>query len=259
MSVFIQAHQDDWQYNMGSNAYDDLESIHDGSDARMLFIYVTAGDADARDSGLYGQARERGARASVRVLLNNLAGYKHDEALVQRTYHGHLIDCVTIGNVTSVFLRLPDSSSSALQSLKNGNSVSSIGPTIEIYANWSDLVATMIAIVEDAGLDGSDTLWFNAIADGDTAGHVDHQFTAQIVGEVQSAVAGNHPDKKVNLAWWQGTKRLVTQPDDGILRRAAAILPYEGVMFGYDIKGTSNTLYEPVVVSRMLLLQQIRA
>ena len=69
MSTFIMAHQDDWQLCMADAAYD---ALMNANQSKVLFIYLTAGDAGSSDIRHY-QGREEGARASVRHILQNIA------------------------------------------------------------------------------------------------------------------------------------------------------------------------------------------
>ena len=57
IEYFIQAHQDDWQLFYGDKAADAANTA-----TKVVFVYTTAGAADASDA--YWQVREQGANAA---------------------------------------------------------------------------------------------------------------------------------------------------------------------------------------------------
>ena len=254
MGVFIQAHQDDWQLCMASKAYDDLIEQKD----KTLFIYLTAGDASNPDDR-HWKAREMGARASVNNISSAISKHKCTETYEQREYNGHYLDYFTIGSASSVFLRIPDmvNGPSLLQQLKDGNPVTTLGPVMNIFLNWEDLLATITEIVKRDGVDESGVVWFNAISDCKSSGHRDHKLTAQAVASVASIIASSHLDKMVNVAWFQGTARKILATDDNIHKRVAALLPYENEMLKIFPDGSHCTLSEPLIVLRKLLAAEI--
>jgi LmbE family N-acetylglucosaminyl deacetylase len=153
VDVVIAAHQDDWQLFMG-----DVVARQMRTGNRVVFIYLTAGD-DGRDS-LYWMTRERGALESTRAGIgapipdSGAARCSTTKALE------HLIRSCTIANTESYFLRLPDGerngigfarhAGASLRKLR-GKRISSI-PAIDgstAYEGWTDLVATVVALVGD--------------------------------------------------------------------------------------------------------------
>src|SRR5689334_10192163 len=99
VSIYVAAHQDDWQLFMGANAYDDIVNSNDS--ARVVVIYVTAGDySDLRSDTAFGKiayllARERGAKNSVRLAADfnkehfeweNDTVVIHEHRIIRSTY-----------------------------------------------------------------------------------------------------------------------------------------------------------------------------
>ncbi|MCG9894473.1 MAG: PIG-L family deacetylase [Fimbriimonadaceae bacterium] len=107
-SVFyVVPHQDDWQLFMGQNAYDDAAAGN-----KVVFIYLTAGDAGFRAGGYgsipYYRAREEGAKDSTRLpaamVQQQFPAEKWERVLVL----GRRIMRWENRNTVSYFLRLPD-------------------------------------------------------------------------------------------------------------------------------------------------------
>ena len=133
MSTFIMAHQDDWQLCMADAAYD---ALMNANQSKVLFIYLTAGDAGSSDIRHY-QGREEGARASVRHILQNICKYQHAEVQVMQTAIEVLArynikpvalihDAIVVRNKLSVDLR--EEIRCAIQS-STGNKFWSLKPT----------------------------------------------------------------------------------------------------------------------------------
>jgi len=103
-------HQDDWQLFMNPNAFYDAHV----PDARVVFIYMTAGDAGrgtARDPGApvaYFRARELGAMEGARFIATppRYWGDVWRPEIVE--IDGRQVVKQVYGNTRSYFLRLPD-------------------------------------------------------------------------------------------------------------------------------------------------------
>jgi len=100
LSVYIHAHQDDWQLFMGDGVW---ESFH-VYNRKLVWVYTTAGDADFTTR--YWQTREAGARASMRVVLG--PGTWDDCRWV--TVNGNVVRRCARDNQPAVtwYMRLPD-------------------------------------------------------------------------------------------------------------------------------------------------------
>jgi hypothetical protein len=94
--VYAVAHPDDWQLFFSPNLPIDVQNGD-----RVLIIQFTAGDAGRVDG--YWQAREAGAKASVRWLVG-----EKPEADTVTLVNNHKLHLWTCGLVTIAFLRLPD-------------------------------------------------------------------------------------------------------------------------------------------------------
>lgn len=152
--VYIHAHEDDWQLFEAPSAYHDYQSGE-----RLLFIYVTAGDAGSGTS--YWQAREQAADASVRELAG--PGLNTTSGSVNVCYNAgsqvcHSLWQWTYGTTVSIFMRLPDggnmgggfstSGFESLSKLRDGNitNISAVDASTTYYG-WSDLYQTLAAVV----------------------------------------------------------------------------------------------------------------
>jgi hypothetical protein len=94
--VYGVAHPDDWQLFFSPNLPIDVQNGD-----QVLIIQFTAGDAGREDG--YWQAREAGAKASVRWLVG-----EKPEADTVVSINNHLLHLWTSGPITIAFLRLPD-------------------------------------------------------------------------------------------------------------------------------------------------------
>jgi hypothetical protein len=158
VSFYFAAHEDDWQLFMNPSAFKDV--IKDA--AKTVFVHVTAGDAGA---GMgyngrkfpYYRARENGAEAAIRFMADadSIPGERSES---YAEFNGHRIDRVVYRNTVSYFLRVPDGNAlgsgypdTGFQSLRRlsggeNNELAAIdGSTV--YHGWTDLVATVRAIV----------------------------------------------------------------------------------------------------------------
>lgn len=94
--VYAVAHPDDWQLFFSPNLPIDVQNGD-----QVLIVQFTAGDAGRVDG--YWQAREAGAKASVRWLVG--AGTESEEVV---SISQHRLYLWTYGAVSIAFLRLPD-------------------------------------------------------------------------------------------------------------------------------------------------------
>jgi LmbE family N-acetylglucosaminyl deacetylase len=150
VDIIVVAHQDDWQLFMGDVV---MQRLHSGS--RGVFVYLTAGD-DGRDS-VYWQTRERAALQSTRVAAGVPATDSTSCSIVQ--VHAHSVKRCALGNTESYFFRLPDGRRNGkgfarygYQSLrklraKRISEIKAIDGSAS-YQGWSDLMATLGAIVD---------------------------------------------------------------------------------------------------------------
>jgi hypothetical protein len=130
--------------------------------AKTVFVHVTAGDAGA-GMGFNGRrfpyyrARENGAETAIRFMADadSIPGERSDSYV---EFNGHRIYRVIYRHTVSYFLRVPDGNpfgggylDTNFQSLKRlaageNNDLAAIDDTT-VYHGWSDLVATVRAIL----------------------------------------------------------------------------------------------------------------
>jgi hypothetical protein len=158
VSFYFAAHEDDWQLFMSPSAFEDVISAQN----KVVFIYTTAGDAGL-GAGAGGRkhpfylARENGAEAAVRFMADT--DFPTEKSVSMTLVNGHAIRRVAYRNTVSYFLRGPDGNpegtgyaGTGFQSLKRlaagqlGTFAAVDGSTV--YHGWSDLVATLRAIVD---------------------------------------------------------------------------------------------------------------
>ena len=196
VSFYFAAHEDDWQLFMNPNAYHDVRR----ESSRVVFVYLTAGDAGAGlgkggRSQPYYLARENGAKTSVRFTVDVDSAPQIPVESVG-SFAGHPIMRWIYGNTVSYFFRLPDGNpegtgyeTTGMQSLRrlHEGSIAEITPidSSTSYRGWSDLVATLRAII-DHEREAAPDVWIN-VPDTDLArnigDHADHQHMAQGVLE----------------------------------------------------------------------------
>lgn len=160
LSVFVVAHPDDWQLFMNPAAFHAMNGPHE----RAVFVHVTAGDAGLGVGGEpapYYLAREEGALRAIRFMANAVnataaLGADTKPQTVERS--GHRIARHSYANTAAYFLRLHDGKivngddaqehPLALERLRTGASAEAkaIDDSAR-YAGWSDLVATLEAII----------------------------------------------------------------------------------------------------------------
>ena len=160
LSVFVVAHPDDWQLFMNPAAFHGMNEPHE----KAVFVHVSAGDAGRGVSGEptpYYLAREEGALRAIRFMANaadaNAAlGADTKPEAVERA--GHKVARHTYANTVAYFFRLHDGlivngsdmqvHPQALTRLRTGEAAeaNAIDGSAR-YAGWSELVATLEAVI----------------------------------------------------------------------------------------------------------------
>jgi hypothetical protein len=173
VAFYVTAHQDDWQFWRGEQAYVDLKS----SKARIVFIQTTAGDAGQVDG--WWEARERGVIASIRSAIP-----PSPLRIDTRNFRGHQITVYECGNAADYCLRLPDGVGiQSLSNLRDGviDSLTAVDHSTT-YEGWEDFWLTLQDIMETERIAaGLAHPWVNA---GDynsvrnPGDHDDHKATA---------------------------------------------------------------------------------
>jgi hypothetical protein len=192
VSFYFTAHEDDWQLFMNPSAFQDVLV----SRAKTVFVHLTAGDAGL-GAGAGGRkhpyylARESGAETAIRFMADT-RGYPDDPSIAPATFNGHPVRRVTYRNTVAFFLRLPDGHGSgagfpgtghqSLERLGNGD-IATLTPvdSSTVYRSWSDLIATLRAVIEHERGDAP-VVEIN-VAELDSArnplDHSDHRMTAR--------------------------------------------------------------------------------
>jgi hypothetical protein len=160
LSVFVVAHPDDWQLFMNPDAFHALNEPHE----KAVFVHVSAGDAGKGMGGEptpYYSAREEGALRAIRFMVNAAnataaLGTDSRPEAVERA--GHTVARHTYANSVAYFLRIHDGNivtgndyqehPLSLQRLRSGASAETkaIDDSAR-YAGWSDVVATLEAVI----------------------------------------------------------------------------------------------------------------
>jgi hypothetical protein len=202
-SFYFSAHEDDWQLFMNPPAFRD---VLDG--VKCVFVHVTAGDAGlglgngGRKHPLY-LAREHGAESAIRFMADQDHRPPVEKTVAAVACNGHALRRVGYRNTVSYFLRLPDGNpegtgyaatgDQSLKRLAEGRieSFTAIDASA-VYQSWSDLVATLHALIEiectsapaiDLHIPDPDPV----INPGD---HADHIMTAKAVLDAARDLAG---------------------------------------------------------------------
>jgi LmbE family N-acetylglucosaminyl deacetylase len=186
--AYVVAHPDDWQIFMGDRAQ---ASVQAG--AKMLFVYLTAGDA-GNDSP-YWLGREAGALASADVLIGSGAW-----SCGTRSVRAHAIYRCAKGNAVSYFLRMPDGNEidgsgfgfgSVERIRDNGETINSIDNSTD-YETYEDLSKTIAGVI-DLEFDAESAPYVNVNAQDydrtlNPTDHPDHY----AVGELIDAASAWH-------------------------------------------------------------------
>jgi hypothetical protein len=149
-SVFITAHQDDWQLFMGSRAYDVVQRGD-----KTVFICITAGQAAGDED--WWRAREAGTVNSARTAADGEESLGPGRA-VTVPIRGHAVTAYPYKNTVVYFLRLPDggydgtgyptSNFESLGKLKKGQASATTVDKVNTYASWQELVSTVRTIIQ---------------------------------------------------------------------------------------------------------------
>lgn len=212
-SFYVIGHQDDWQFFMGINAYNDMDTIT----KKVVYIYLTAGDAcyGTRNCAYqipYFQSREDGAKNSVYLVVDNstnppAGSNRPSDSTV--SINQNLITRWQYKNVVKYFLRLPDgrvhfdnpshfscgldfNDSTYINCfrrdlLKRLSDVTGL----TTYIGWTDLVATIRTILNSEKI-GS-TTWINTHEFSPALNigtHSDHRETGLIVENIYNQHLG---------------------------------------------------------------------
>ena len=149
VAFYVTAHQDDWQLFRGQQAWSDIKS-----GARIVFVYLTAGDGGGTMAPGWWQAREQGALESCRLVTGP------NPLLWNVTwFNGRPITGCDCGNTSSFFLRLPDGS---LDGLRTANQPINAMDGSTQYSGWGDMCNTLKAILDQyRNQAGQDHPWVN--------------------------------------------------------------------------------------------------
>ena len=199
LSVFVVAHPDDWQLFMNPDAFHAMNEPHE----KAVFVHVSAGDAGLGVSGEptpYYLAREEGALRAIRFMANAAnetaaLGADTKPEAVERA--GHQVARHSYANAVAYFLRVHDGfivngsnyqeHPQALERLRTGASseTQAIDGSTR-YSGWSDLVATLEAIVASERVPGAELNFHIAELDEDRnpGDHPDHRAVAFAMEEV---------------------------------------------------------------------------
>jgi hypothetical protein len=160
VSFYFSAHPDEWQLFMNPSAFRDVLA----GDTKCIFIHMTAGDAGLGTSNggrmhpLY-LARENGAEMAIRFMADLDNRLPAEKAASPMVFNGHPICRINYRNTVAYFLRVPDGNATgtdyaetgyqSLQRVADGkfDALTAIDGTTS-YHGWSDLVATLWAIID---------------------------------------------------------------------------------------------------------------
>src|SRR5262249_37628974 len=148
VSVYVVAHEDDWQLFFNPRAYDDVMRPME----KVVFIHVTAGD-NGQGHGSYASAREGGALNAIAFMADAMT--PPGSWLAGTTeIRGHPIARFQYKNTVAYFMRLidgrgdgvgfPGTGHASLERLRTGkiNQLAAVD-TSTTYLGWNDLVDTL--------------------------------------------------------------------------------------------------------------------
>lgn len=187
VTFYIGPHQDDWQLFRGEQAYLDIQS-----GARVVFIYLTAGDAGGGPVPGWWSAREQGALESCR-----LATGPNPLIWGVNWFNGRPITGCDCGNTTSYFLRLPDGSLDGLRI--NSAPISAIDGSTS-YLGWEDVCQTLKAILDEHKAASTNARPYVNAPDYDVALNPEPNTDHTATGFAVLAATPNG----YNRAWWVG-------------------------------------------------------
>jgi len=195
-SIYVNAHQDDWQFFRGEVAWAD---VSDPSN-KILFIYTTAGDGGLETLGKW-ESRERGAMASIRSMLP-----KKPVSSEIISCNGHPIVRYSCENTRSYFMRLPDgnmngdgfkaTNNTSLKKLYDNNVPITAVDKSTTYNNQQNFLMTLIHIImleTPSHLEEIEPPWIN-VSDYDLdlnpRDHSDHHYTSLTVYNIANLPLG---------------------------------------------------------------------
>ena len=160
VAFYFAAHEDDWQLFMNPAAFYDVLDAN----TKTVFVHMTAGDAGlGTNTGgrkhPYYAARENGAENAIRFMADSDNRAPDKTGVSTPAFNGRQIRRVSYRNTAAYFLRLPDGGTEgdgyagtghqSLQRLAHRQirALTAIDGSAS-YASWSDLTATLRAIVD---------------------------------------------------------------------------------------------------------------
>jgi hypothetical protein len=216
VSFFVGAHADDWQLFAGNMVRDDVHV----SKARVVLVYITAGDAGNTDG--WWEARELGSIASTVLLCGHPS-----EAESRPIFEGRPITRRIIGRTSSYFLRLPDG---RLTDLKHGiSSLTTVDNSTE-YNDWESLVSVVRSVLKfEAGDHVGHYPWINTHeylidpfpGEKEWLDHPDHSATGDIV---RSAAKGEF--RTLYWAGYDDTRRRQWVSDEDYRYKQSLMIEY---------------------------------
>ncbi len=203
VSFYFSAHPDDWQLFMGVNAFKDIEAASSSNNARVVFIYTTAGEANCYGGTTvnkrYYLARQEGANRSVQFcsdIYSPHADWSTGSVMIPGVTN-HAILQLKYKNIVCYFLRLPDGcfeqTPNTMAKLANGLIASlTATDTSTTYYGYKDLVETVRNIVDYESSTLKDPeVWIQA-SDWDESvnpqDHPDHRQTGRLATEIAAKV-----------------------------------------------------------------------
>lgn len=224
-------------------------------DARVVFVFVTAGDAGLGKGPTgkpYYLARENGSLRGVRFMADAKDTTTATPTSGRVTVNGHSIQRTAYKNTVTYFLRLPDGNGDgagfagtgnvSLLKLKNSqiSRLTAVDGSTS-YVGWTDLVTTLKEIVRTQAV-GTWNVWLNThetdltLNPGD---HADHILTGMASEAIQPILPC------VNLAYHVGysTTGLVNMDADEALNKTGIFANYAS---GMAEKGYSGAAWDDV-------------
>jgi GlcNAc-PI de-N-acetylase len=227
IAVYIAAHQDDWQLFRGNWAWNDVQS-----GAKVVFIYVTAGDGGQGEK--QWKAREAAAMASVEMITGQPAAPP-----TQENFNGRPITCYVSALTRSYFLRLPDggfcepgkgyerTGFQSLTLLRNEGKRMEAVDCSASYESWYELIDTVSAILtRETETSSNTTPWINTSRKDRQANPDDH-FDHYEVGEIVEAFA---PGRENVVGWAGYTNRTKPVEHPELEKKRALMRAYRAVM-----------------------------
>lgn len=185
---YVHGHPDDWQLFMGDRVNNSVQSGN-----YVVLVYTTAGDAGSAQSNPdYWQTRERGAQASVDVIVPTGSW-----ACAAQVVNAHSMQRCVKGPVVSYYMRMPDGNVGgggygygSLDGLRDADTDTRAVDGSTTYTSWADFTATLRGIIDSEGSNQGAPYVAVHAPDHDRAinpgDHSDHFATADAVGVAAS-------------------------------------------------------------------------